>query len=86
MICMDFETFIKDYLTKNGMFESQADEVFELIKKDKANESMADRWNDSVDHYPESMRAAFIFIAKKTGLKYLNENLPHAWFKWMFEE
>lgn len=49
--------FVKNYLCARGMFESQADEVFELIKNAPENTCLADRWNEPLSNYPERIKA-----------------------------
>ena len=82
---MSFKTLAIDHMVNNGMFLANAEKVFEEMEKDEANESMKDRWND--DHeafYPESMAAVVIMITNLAVVKWIDENLPKAWFRPMF--
>ena len=82
---MTFEEKIKGLLVSNGMFDYMADEVMERIKADEAHQSMQGRWKDDVDGYPTQLFSVVWEIAKHHALEYIDENLPLAWFRPMFE-
>jgi hypothetical protein len=74
-----------EMLTSQGMFESQATEVFERMKADEANAAMQGRWHDSFEDYPPAMLNIMWVSAKRTALAYIEETCPQAWFKPLFE-
>ena len=81
---MTFEQKIQEMLVANWMFESQAKEVINEMKKDKWIESMEGRWNDDISGYPDTIVNAMWFAAKTAALDYIEKNIPQAWFKPMF--
>lgn len=82
---MTFEEKLLELLQELGMFSNQAEEVLEMVKKDKANESMDGRWADDISDYPDTIIKILWFGAKYTALAYIDENCPKAWFRPMFE-
>lgn len=83
---MTFEEKAIKYLTDNGMLTEEAKEVIQTLKLNKSNKDLISRWNDDMEGYPEEFIKLFNFILKKEALKWLNSNLPNAWFKPMFEK
>jgi hypothetical protein len=81
---MSFKTIAIDHMVNNGMWPDQAEKVFQEIKNDEANESMKGRWDDPQWQYPESMTAIVIMITNSAAVKWIDENLPKAWFRPMF--
>lgn len=82
---MTWEELVKDHLTKNGMFPEHVNEVFEMMKEDEIKE-LRDRWKDDISGYPPTMKNVVIFITNRTALKWIDTNLPKAWFRSMFEK
>jgi len=72
-------------LMANGMFESQADEVIKLVKEDKANEAMIDRWNDQTTDYPEAIMNLAWMSARKHAREWIAKNKPMAWYRQIFD-
>ena len=81
---MTFEDKIKSMLFERGMFENDAAAVIEMMKADEIHESMAHRWNDNTEDYPQSLLSVLWHSAKDTALKYIDANCPLAWFRPMF--
>jgi len=81
------EKFIK-LLTGYGMSESQANNVMELVipEIDKLSGKYKITWNRSASEYPESVYRVLWIIVKKCALEWINENIPMAWFRPMFED
>lgn len=82
---MTIEQWVKDYLYNCGMFEDQCEQVVELMKADSANNVMSDRWDDEIDGYPVQMKSVLMLAVKRSGLQWVDENAPDAWFRAMFE-
>lgn len=76
---------VKAFLYQNGMFESQAEDVFNLLVKDESMEVMKGRWGDKAEDYGGAPMLAMVKISvKPIALKYIDENCPQAWFRPMF--
>ena len=81
---MTIEDKIKEMLSERGMFDSQVTAVMEAVKANDIHESMAHRWNDSTEDYPQGLLAILWASAKATALEYIDANCPDAWFRPMF--
>ena len=79
-----FISRLKKELELNGMFESQAQAVIELMIEGEKDSSMNNRWNESPDNYPEGLFNSVWELCKTYALKYTEENCPHAWFRVCF--
>lgn len=75
---MTFEEFCMKFLTERGMLDDQAKAVMEQVKSAEENESMADRWNDDIEEYPQSMMGIVVFAIKHHAIKWIDDNLPKA--------
>ncbi|MCP4394888.1 MAG: hypothetical protein GY804_11580 [Alphaproteobacteria bacterium] len=82
---MTFEKWAKDYLEKRGMFDTQAHEVVETVKVAKENEAMLKRWKDDIAGYPDAMLNVMVLTLRRHALEWIDENLPKAWYRDMFE-
>ena len=83
---MTFEKLAHDHLFNNGMFESDVNKVIELSKKDEVlSDAMEGRWNDEVEGYPPFMVSIFLTSLNSVAVKYIDENIPKAWFRPVFE-
>lgn len=81
---MTFEAKMRQLLTKNGMSDSQADEVISLAKADIALNDMAERWGDDESCYPDVMANIVWIGVKSVALKWVDKNKPLAWFRPVF--
>lgn len=81
---MTFEQYMRNALFERGMLEPWIDQVMERTKADPANEAM-DRWTDQVEGYPDQFAAFIWYSTKRHALQWIDENLPRAWFRPMFE-
>lgn len=77
--------FCVQYCTQRGMFDSQAEAVVEQMMADPALESMAGRWDDRVSDYPQPMLAVLVMSLRSNAVSWIEENLPKAWYKPMFD-
>ncbi len=83
-------------LIGNGMSECQAKSVMEIAKP-HINGIMSDyninsilsgyniTWNTPSSDYPNVIYNVLYNEIKPIALKWINDNVPHAWFKPMFE-
>ena len=82
---MTFEKLAYDHLFNNGMFENDAKKVIELAKKDEVlGDAMKGRWSDDTEGYPPFMKNVFIVSLNSVAVKYIDENMPKAWFRPVF--
>jgi hypothetical protein len=72
-------------LEENGMFPDQAKTVMDGFIQDPASEAMVNRWDDDMSGYPDMMFNILWVSLKDYAYKWLDENLPNAWFKPMFK-
>ena len=73
-----------EMLTNNGMFDSQAQAVFESAKPLIEVDGYRMTWDRPSDEYPLEMYAVINLILKREALSYIDQNCPRAWFRPMF--
>lgn len=76
----------EEILVSNGMFESQAQKVMDTaipIIDTKHDYKMT--WDRPSNQYPDSLYAALYMTIKPIALQWINDNIPKAWFKPMFD-
>ena len=78
-----FRQWAHAYLVSRGMFDKQADAVLESLAL--APDPMQGRWNDCIDDYPDVVLNAVSLSLDAHAVKWIEENLPNAWFKPMFQ-
>lgn len=73
-------------LVECGMFESQADKVMEQFvpEFDEVNTGYRVTWERPASEYPDLFYAVGFMYLKKTALRWIDENLPQAWFRAVF--
>jgi len=83
---MDTRAKFAQMLTDRGMFESQADKVMEQFvpEFDEVNAGYRVTWERPASEYPDAFYAVGFMYLKKTALRWIDENLPQAWFRVMF--
>lgn len=71
---------------ERGMFESQAAKVVDLaiVEIDAAISNHKTTWDRPVDEYPPKLYGVMFTIVKKCAVKWIEKNLPQAYFKPMF--
>lgn len=74
-------------LIERGMFESQAKEVMDLAVPvlDGQVDNYKITWDRPSEEYPDVLYNVMFHSVRKVALKYIEENIPMAWFKPMFE-
>ena len=78
------EDKFREMLFNHGMFENQAAAVVEMVKADKTNEKMKQRWQDDVEGYPSVLLSALWYSVERCALRYIDANCPEAWFRSLF--
>ena len=80
---MEFDLTIRGQLQKKlyeiGMFPEQTSEVLDNMEAKMPE--MQGRWQESFANYPEPMRLVLLLTAKSYALKWVDANLPLAWYK-----
>ena len=80
---MEFDLTIRGQLQKKlyeiGMFPEQTSEVLDDMEINMPE--MKGRWTEGFAYYPEPMRLVLLLTAKSYALKWVDANLPLAWYK-----
>lgn len=76
-----FITELKALLEQNGMFESQSQDVIDLMLEGEKDSPMNSRWNKNPEDYPSSIRNIIWETCKHYALVYIDEKHPKAWFR-----
>jgi len=74
-----------DRLEQNGRFSERVREIMEKDKASKELASMADHWEQPAQCYPKGMEAGIWLSVKKIALEWIDEKLPQAFYRPMFE-
>ena len=82
---MKWHEWIVNRLMDNGMSREDAIQVFEVIKTSPVHEVMKGRWDTFVIDYAAPVQTAIWIAARRTALKWIEQNRPDAWYKSMFE-
>lgn len=77
-----FEGRIKQQLTSRGMFEPQADAVLAVLKD--RHPEMSGRWGDPITDYPGALYGVIWLSAREEAVKWIDANLPKAWYRPLF--
>lgn len=72
------------WMVGNGMFEDQAQEVFNLVRPALEIDGYRITWDRPAEEYPNAMYAVWILTLKPIALAWIDENCPMAWFRPMF--
>jgi hypothetical protein len=77
----------EEMLTYNGMFPSQAKQVMDeaIPVIDNMISDYKFSWDRPCEEYPAIIYNVVYLTVKEVALKWINENIPLAWFKPMFE-
>lgn len=81
---LTFKEWAVKYCFDRGMFEKVAAAVIEQLMQDESSDSMANRWNDTIDGYPPQMLGVLTVAINRIAVKYIEKNCPMAWYKSMF--
>lgn len=77
---------LKKFLTDNGMFEEQADAVLEVAipQIEALVPDYSFTWERPANEYPPVLYAVMLSIVKEEAVKWIDANLPMAWYRPMF--
>ncbi len=78
---MTVQEYMINRLVQNGMFDTQATKVIEMVK---AKNEGFDFWGKEAEGYPDQLLSVVWFTVKRNALEWIDENLPRAWFRPMF--
>lgn len=76
----------KGMLIERGMTSVHAAKVMALVEADVANKAMLGRWNDNTEGYTKELFLVLWFSVKQHAREWIDENLPLAWYRPLFEE
>lgn len=79
---MTFEMKMRRLLEDNGLFDKQINTVIDLAKESLSD--MKGRWGDEINEYPNTMTNIVWISVKQVAIKWIEKELPQAWFKPMF--
>ncbi len=82
---MTFEEKMLVLMEDRGMTMGQAKEVLDLAKQTEALKVMAGRWQDSVKGYPIEAIVAIWYSVRVFALSWIDDNLPLAFYRSLFE-
>ena len=74
-------------LVDRGMFENQAEEVFDLFepKANAMSPQYSITWDRPASEYPDSLFAIWMMTLDEVALDYIDRTCPKAWFRTMFD-
>ena len=74
-------------LVENGMFENQAKQVMTVAIPvlDEMVDNYKFTWDRPSEEYPKELYSVVFLSLKPIALKWIDENIPLAWFRPMFE-
>lgn len=77
---------LEEICVEQGMFENQARAVVELAMKELDNiDEYKIAWDKPSQEYPTKFYAAAFLTVARVALKWIDENIPQAWFRQMFD-
>jgi hypothetical protein len=79
---MTLKQFSLDYLTRNGMFPDQAQQV--MSRAVIADDPLTGRWGDDLKGYPPVVRGVLIMHINSAAIEWIDANVPNAWYRPMF--
>ena len=82
---MTFRELANKHLSERGLFQKDIQAIIELAEKDPVFDgSMTNRWGDDLSGYPPEIKGTFLMGINSVALKYIDENIPKAWFRPLF--
>jgi hypothetical protein len=81
---MTFRQAALKYMDDRAVGAPTANKIMEQVINDPVNAAMADRWDDDLSGYPEQMYTVIIGNLRHNAVKWIDANLPEAWFRSMF--
>lgn len=82
---MTFKEAMIEAMTSRGMFDSQAEDVMASYIENNKDDSMANRWNEDINHYPDGMVSTIWIGIKEHAYQWIEDNASEAWFRPMFQ-
>jgi hypothetical protein len=79
---MTIQQRLIDFLTHRGMFEAQANAVWVQFATEHSEDES--RFREPWDSYDATMQSLWLIAIRQAGLKWIDANLPRAWFRPMF--
>lgn len=78
---MTIEEKMKELLENHGMWADGLEHTLKAMKEDALLEDMRNRWNDSVDDYPQPLISVVWLNVRSIALKWVDENCPQAFYR-----
>ncbi len=77
---------MEEMLYQNGLFEDQAKEIMDIAVESDSFESMKENWNKDASGYPPIIINICWVGVKGVALKWIDNNVPEAWFRDVFSQ
>ncbi len=81
---MTFQQHFLAWLQENGLSPAAAQTVIERALVHSMFDSMADRWDDSVEGYPSVLLATLTISMKAVVVEWMEAEKPQHWAKTLF--
>ena len=81
---MTIKEFVISECVSRGMFEDQAEEVFQKLFK--VHPEMEGRWDEPIEAYPKTMLASIRVSVVSEGKKWIEKNVPQAFYRKLFDQ
>lgn len=78
-----YEQYFHNYLYQNGMFPQQAQAVLDSIRNE---EPFAYALKQAHEGFPPAMATVLTMSLKRAAVKWIDANIPQAWFRAVFAE
>jgi hypothetical protein len=76
-----FISRLESQLEQFGLSSTQAKAIISEMLEGEKDSSMASRWQDDPEEYPESMFGVIWLICKHYASAYIDRVCPEAWFR-----
>lgn len=78
----------KSFLTDNGMFDSQAEEVMLMAMPqiEKLAEGYQITWNRPSEEYPPQLFSLWNIVLSECAVEWIDRNVPQTWCRPLFEQ
>lgn len=74
-----------DHMYQSGLFEQEANQVFEEYSNQPSVQERRIKWDDLVSEYPPQLLNVMIVAINASAYKWLEKNKPNHWAKDMFK-
>ena len=76
---------LKSMMFENGMFPEQAEAVLMGMEADESHDALTEVFGKEIEGYPVQFLAVAWLTTRHAALDWIDENIPLAWYRPMFE-